>query len=383
MSRRRLFDDTHELFREGFRAFVEKEIVPNADEWERAGIVDKSMFRAAGAAGFVGIAIPEEYGGGGTLDFRFNVVMNEEFARAGVTSPAGSLTMQNDVCMPYFLSETDEEQKARWLPRMACGDLMAAIAMSEPAGGSDLAAVRTTATRDGDHYVINGAKIFISNGINCDAVIVVCKTDPAAGHRGISLIVVEDGTAGFTRGRKLDKIGLRSQDTAELFFDNVRVPVANRLGEEGTGFRQLMRKLSQERLSLSVLALAQAEVAFDRALTYIKERTAFGQPIGTFQHNRFLMAELRTELDIGRRYIDGQVEDLNASELSSEDAAKGKWWTTELLWRVLDSCLQLHGGYGYMEEYPIARAWRDGRVLRIVGGTNEVMKEIVGRSLGL
>jgi alkylation response protein AidB-like acyl-CoA dehydrogenase len=380
---RTLFDDTHELFREGFAAFVDKEIKPHAAVWEKAGVVDKAMFRKAGENGFLGIAAPAEYGGGGTPDFRFNVIMTEELNRAGVANSGVCMGLHNDVCLPYFLSGTDDEQKARWLPGICSGELMTAIAMTEPGTGSDLASVRTTAIRDGDDYIVNGAKTFITNGYNCDLVVVVAKTDPAQKHRGMSLIVVETDRPGFERGRNLDKIGMHAQDTAELFFTDVRVPVGNRLGEEGTGFLQLVAKLPQERLSISVGAVAAAEAAFAHTLTYAKERQAFGQPIGSFQHNRFAFAEMRTELDIARVFVDRQVEALNAGSLTAEEAAEGKWWTTELQWRVLDRCLQLHGGYGYMEEYPIAQMWRDGRVQRIYGGTNEIMKELIGRSLGL
>ena len=378
---RTLFDETHDLFRESFATFVAKEIVPHHEQWEQAGIVDKAMFRKAGEAGFLGISAPAEYGGGGTADFRYSVVMTEELAKANVANSGVCLGLHNDIAIPYFVTGT-EDQQARWMPGICSGELMTAIAMTEPGTGSDLAAVRTAAVRDGDHYIVNGAKTFITNGINADLVIVVCKTDPSEGHRGISLLVIEGGTPGFDRGRNLDKIGVHANDTAELFFSDVRVPVANRLGDEGSGFRQLMQKLPQERLSIAVTAVAQAEAAFGWTVDYARERHAFGQPIGSFQHNRFALAEMRTELDIARIYVDRQVESLNAGELSAEDAAKAKWWTTELQWRVLDTCLQLHGGYGYMEEYPIARAWRDGRVQRIYGGTNEIMKEIIGRSLG-
>jgi alkylation response protein AidB-like acyl-CoA dehydrogenase len=380
---RSLFDDTHELFRESYAAFVDKEIEPHAEAWEKAGAVDKAMVRKAGEKGFLGISAPPDSGGGGTPDFRFSVVMIEENARAGVTTAAACISLHNDVCLPYFLSGADDEQKARWLPGMCSGELMSAIAMTEPGTGSDLAAIRTTAIRDGDSYVVNGAKTFITNGLNCDLAIVAVKTDPAERHRGLSLIVVETDRPGFERGRNLDKIGMHAQDTAELFFSDVRVPTTNLLGEEGTGFGQLVTKLPRERLNISVGALAVAEVAFRQTLAYAKERQAFGQPIGSFQHNRFAFAEMRTELDVAQCYVDRQVEALNAGTLTAEEAAEGKWWTTELQWRVLDKCLQLHGGYGYMEEYPIARMWRDGRVQRIYGGTNEIMKEIVGRSLGL
>jgi alkylation response protein AidB-like acyl-CoA dehydrogenase len=381
--RRTLYDDTHEMFRDSFRTFVAKEITPNLEPWEAAGIVDKSMYRAAGAAGFLGFAAPEEYGGGGTPDFRFNAVISEEIARAGVYSAGSCIGLHIDTCLPYFVHATDDDQKARWLPGLCSGELMPSIAMTEPGAGSDVASLATTAIRDGDHYLVNGAKTFITGGHNSDLFILAAKTDPTERHQGISLLVVEGGTPGLERGRNLKKIGLRAQDTAELAFVDLRVPVANRLGAEGTGFRQLVSKLPQERLSISVNAVAQMEVAFDLTLDYVRERRAFGQPIGSFQANRFAMAELRTEIDIARAYIDLQIRAHNAGELTAEDAAKGKWWTTELQWRVLDRCLQLHGGYGYMEEYPISRAWRDGRVQRIYGGTSEIMKEIVGRSLGL
>jgi alkylation response protein AidB-like acyl-CoA dehydrogenase len=381
--RRTIYDETHSLFREAFRSFVDKEVLPFVEEWEEAGIVDKAMFRKAGRSGFLGIAVPEQYGGGGQPDFRYNAVMAEEFSRAGVGSSASSLLIHNDTCLPYLLAGTNDEQKARWLPGVCSGDLVTAIAMTEPGAGSDLAGIRTTAIRNGDHYLVNGTKTFITNGINSDLVIVACKTDPTQRHRGMSLLVVEAGMPGFERGRRLKKIGQHSQDTAELVFTDVQVPVANLIGEEGGGFKELVTKLPQERLSIAVLAVAQAETAFGWTLDYCKQRHAFGQPIGSFQHNRFKLAEMRTEIDLARVFVDRQVEALNAGELTPEDAAEGKWWCTEMAWRVLDTCLQLHGGYGYMEEYPIARAWRDGRVPTIYGGTTEIMKEIIGRSLGV
>jgi alkylation response protein AidB-like acyl-CoA dehydrogenase len=381
--RRELFDDTHELFRQSVRAFVEAEIVPHHDRWEREGIVDPAMFRAAGKAGFLGMSVPEHLGGGGVDDFRFNVVIAEELARAGVVSSGFCIWLHNDVCLPYFLSGADDEQKERWLPGICSGELMTAIAMTEPSMGSDLASMATTAVRDGDHYVVNGSKTFITSGINSNLVIVAVKTDPTERHRGISLLVVEDGTPGFTRGRNLEKIGLHAQDTAELFFADARVPVENLLGEEGTGFVQLVRNLPQERLSMAVMGIAHAEAAFGWTLDYVKERTAFGQPIGSFQNSRFVMAEMRTELDIAQSHLDRCVMALDRGELTAEEAAAAKWWCTELQKRVTDQCLQLHGGYGYMTEYPIARAWRDARVQTIYGGTTEIMKEIVGRSLGL
>ncbi|HSJ27581.1 MAG TPA: acyl-CoA dehydrogenase family protein, partial [Acidimicrobiia bacterium] len=288
-----------------------------------------------------------------------------------------------DVALPYFLHLTDDDQKARWLPGLASGASMAAIAMTEPGAGSDLAGIGTTAVRDGDNYVVNGSKTFITNGINGDVIITAVKTDPARRHAGMSLLVIEEGMDGFTRGRNLEKIGLHAQDTAELFFQDVRVPVANRLGEEGQGFYQLVRNLPQERLSLAVGSLAHAQQAFAWTLEYVSERSAFGAPIGSNQAVKHRMAEMRTELDVTQAYVDRQVLLLNDGKLTAEDAAKAKWWATELEKRVIDSCLQFFGGYGYMEEYPIARAYRDARVQTIYGGTTEIMKEIIGRGLGL
>ncbi|HEY7468654.1 MAG TPA: acyl-CoA dehydrogenase family protein [Acidimicrobiia bacterium] len=380
---RDLFDAEHEIFRSSVREFVEREVSPNVTKWETEGRVDKEMFRKAGRAGFLGMAIPEEYGGGGVSDFRFNAVVGEELIRGDAFASGMCITLHNDVCLPYFLHLTDDGQKSRWLPGLASGDLMSAIAMTEPGAGSDLAGIRTTATRDGDDYVVTGSKTFITNGINSDVVITAVKTDPSERHAGMSLLVIEDGMPGFTRGRNLEKIGLHAQDTAELFFDEVRVPVANRLGEEGMGFAYLMQNLPQERLGLAAASIAHAEVAFDWTLAYVKERRAFDQPIGSFQTVKHLMAEMRTELDVARIYIDRQIVALNRGELTADDAAKAKWWVTELEKRVIDRCLQLFGGWGYMEEYPIARAYRDARVQTIYGGTTEIMKEIVGRSLGL
>jgi alkylation response protein AidB-like acyl-CoA dehydrogenase len=380
---RDLFEADHELFRSSVREFVEREVSPNVAKWEAEGKVDKEMFRKAGRAGLLGMAIPEEHGGGGVTDFRFNVVIAEELVRGDALGSGMCITLHNDVCLPYFLHLTNEEQKQRWLPGMASGDLMSAIAMTEPGAGSDLAGIKTTAIRDGDDYVVNGSKTFITNGINSDVIITAVKTDPSERHAGMSLVVIEDGMPGFTRGRNLDKIGLHAQDTAELFFDEVRVPVSNRLGEEGMGFAYLVQNLPQERLGLALSAMTHAEVAFEWTLAYVKERQAFGQPIGSFQTVKHLMAEMRTELDVARTYVDRQIFALNRGELHPDEAAKAKWWVTELEKSVIDRCLQLFGGWGYMEEYPIARAYRDARVQTIYGGTTEIMKEIIGRSLGL
>jgi alkylation response protein AidB-like acyl-CoA dehydrogenase len=380
---RDLFEPDHELFRSSVREFVEREVTPYVTKWEGEGKVDKEMFRRAGRAGFLGMAIPEQYGGGGVSDFRFNVVIVEELMRGDAMASGMCITLHNDVCLPYFLHLADEEQRRRWMPGLVSGDLMSAIAMTEPGAGSDLAGIKTTAIRDGDDFLVNGSKTFITNGINADLVITAVKTDPSERHSGMSLVVIEDGMKGFTRGRNLDKIGLHAQDTAELFFGDVRVPAANLLGVEGRGFAYLMENLPQERLGLAAASIAHAEVAFDWTLDYIKERRAFGQPIGSFQTVKHLMAEMRTELDVARTYVDRQIQALNRGVLTADDAAKAKWWVTELEKRVIDRCLQLFGGWGYMEEYPIARAFRDARVQTIYGGTTEIMKEIIGRSLGL
>ncbi|HEX6300633.1 MAG TPA: acyl-CoA dehydrogenase family protein [Acidimicrobiia bacterium] len=378
-----IFESDHDLFRETARRFIDNEIVPHVSKWEHAGKVDKEMFRNAGQAGLLGMAIPEEYGGGGVDDFRFNAVIVEEVMAADAFASGMCITLHNDVVLPYFLELSTPEQKERWFPGLVSGELMTAIAMTEPGAGSDLAGIKTTAIRDGDSYVVNGSKTFITNGINSDLVVTVVKTDPTQQHAGMSLLVIEEGMEGFSRGRNLEKIGLHAQDTAELFFDDVRVPVDNVLGEEGRGFAYLVDHLPQERLSLSVGAIAHAQTAFIWTLDYIKDRHAFGQPIGSFQTVKHTMAEMRTELDIGQTYVDSQIMALNEGDLSAEDAAKAKWWVTDLENRVISKCLQLFGGWGYMEEYPIARAFRDARVQTIYGGTNEIMKDIVGRSLGL
>jgi alkylation response protein AidB-like acyl-CoA dehydrogenase len=384
--RRTLFEDVHEDFRSSFRTFLEREVQGDEGrygEWERAGIVPREVYAAAGAGGFLGMSVPERYGGAGAEDFRFNLIVGEETQREGVSSLGLGITLQNDICLPYFLRYCNDQQRERWLPGIASGELITAIAMTEPGMGSDLAAMTTRARREADHYVLDGAKTFITNGINADLVIVAAKTDPGERHRGISLLVAERGMEGFTRGRNLEKIGQHGQDTAELSFADVRVPAENLLGEEGEGFRYLVSNLPQERLSIAASAVAAAEAALSWTLEYVRERRAFGQPIGSFQSSRFTLAEARTELDIARTFIDRCVQELDAGELTAEDAAMAKWWCTDLQGRVVDRCLQLYGGYGYMLEYPIARAYVDARVTRIYGGTNEIMKEIIGRSLGL
>lgn len=377
---RNLFNDEHLMFRDAFRRFVAQEVTPYHEQWEADGVVPRELWRKAGASGFLCTDVPEAYGGGGIQDFRYNTIVTEELTRAGATGVGFGL--HNDVAMPYFLNYTTDEQKQRWLPRMCSGEMITAIAMSEPNAGSDLAGIQTTAVRADDCYVLNGQKTFITNGILNDAVIVVAKTDPEAGHQGVSLIVVERGMEGFTRGRNLEKIGLKAQDTAELFFHNVRVPVENLLGQEGQGFYYLMYQLPQERLSIAVIAVAACETVLEMTIRYCQERTAFGRPIGKFQNSRFKLAEMKTEVEIARVFVDRCITELNAGRLTAAEAAMAKWWTTELQKRVVDECLQLHGGYGYMLEYPIAKAYLDTRVQTIYGGTTEIMKEIIGRSLG-
>ncbi|WP_433353007.1 acyl-CoA dehydrogenase family protein [Microtetraspora malaysiensis] len=378
---RDLFEDEHLLFRQTVREFLAREVVPHHPQWEKDGIVPREVWKKAGEIGMFGFSVPEQYGGSGITDFRYNTVVVEEIIRVGASGLGFSL--HNDVMAPYFVDLTNDEQKERWLPGFVSGELITAVAMTEPGAGSDLQGIRTTAVRDGDHYVVNGQKTFITNGINSDLVVVVTKTDPAAGARGTTLFVVERGMEGFTRGRNLDKIGMHAQDTAELFFDNVRVPVANRLGDaDGQGFVQLMNNLPQERLSIAVGAVASAEAVLETTVEYCKNRTAFGRSIGSFQNTRFVLAELATEVEIARHYVDKCITALNRRELTVVDAAKAKWWTTELQNKVVDRCLQLHGGYGYMTEYPVAKAWLDSRVQTIYGGTTEIMKEIIGRSFG-
>jgi alkylation response protein AidB-like acyl-CoA dehydrogenase len=379
---RTLFDEVHEDFRSSFRSFLAKEAVPHHARWEADGLVDRGLFAVAGANGFLGMEVPEHYGGGGVRDFRFNVVIAEEIQRADVNAAGLGLTLHNDICLPYFLHLTDDEQKQRWLPGICAGEMVTAVAMTEPGIGSDLASMTTAAIRDGDHYVVNGSKTFITNGINADLVITAVKTDPSQRHRGMSLLVLERGMDGFERGRNLEKVGMHAQDTAELFFDDVRVPVENRLGEEGTGFVSLVTNLPQERLSIAVTGVAAARAAFERTVEYTKERNAFGQPVASFQANRFALAEMATEIEIAQTFVDRCVLALNAAELTAEEAAMAKWWCTELQGRVVDRCVQLHGGYGYMTEYSVGRAYADARITRIYGGTTEIMKEIIGKSLG-
>ncbi|MCU1692599.1 MAG: Acyl-CoA dehydrogenase [Frankiales bacterium] len=380
---RQLFESDHKQFREVVREFVAREIAPHHGQWEKDGIVDRQLYVEAAKQGVLGFNIPEQYGGGGVGDdFRFNVVMNEEMCRALASGPA--FTLQSDVLAPYLLDLTTDEQKERWLPPFARGELVAALGLTEPGTGSDLQGIRTRAVRDGSDWLLSGSKTFISCGINADLVIVAARTDPdSPASRGTTLLAVERGMPGFERGRNLDKVGLHAQDTAELSFDEVRVPAQNVVGEVGRGFSALLANLPMERLSIGVSAVAGARTVLDLTLEYVKTRTAFGQPIGTFQNSRFVLAELETEVDIAQVYVDRCTEALNAGTLTEVDAAKAKWWTTELQQKVVTACLQLHGGYGYMTEYPVARAYADARIQTIYGGTTEIMKEIVGRSLGL
>lgn len=370
----------HLMFQDAVRRFMEGEIAPHHQQWEADGIVPRHLWRQAGTLGFLCMDVPEEFGGMGVSDFRYSAIVIEELARINASGPG--FAIHSDMVVPYITKYGTAAQKERWLPRLATGEWIAAVAMTEPNTGSDLAGVSTTAIRRGDHYLLNGQKTFISNGILSDLVVVVAKTDPQAGSRGISLLVVERNMAGFERGRNLEKIGIHAQDTAELFFRDVEVPQENLLGQEGHGFYYLMQGLPRERLTIAVTAVASAEAALTWTIQYCRERTAFGQPIGKFQNSRFALAEMHTEVEIGRVFLDHCIMLHNAGQLSADKAAMAKYWTTDMQWRVTDQCLQLHGGYGYMLEYPIARAFRDCRAQRIYGGTNEIMKEVVGRALG-
>jgi len=376
-----LYTSEHEDFRKTARTFYEREVLPHHDQWEQDGIVPRELWLKAGAAGLLCFDVPEEYGGPGVQDFRYNVILSEEQTRAGVSGPGFSV--HTDIIVPYLTTLGSEEQKQRWLPGTVSGEIITAIAMTEPGAGSDLQGVRTTAVDKGDHYLLNGSKTFISNGINADLVIVVARTDPAAGHKGISLLVVERGMEGFERGRNLDKIGLHAQDTAELSFTDVVVPKENLLGQEGEGFIYLMMNLPQERLIIAAQAVAAAEAVVEMCLDYAKTREAFGKPIGKFQHNRFLIAEMATEARVARAFLNECLEKHLEGKLTAVDASMAKWYATELQNKLVNQGVQLHGGYGYMMEFPIAKAYLDSRISTIYGGTTEIQKEIIGRSLGL
>ncbi|MFJ5293627.1 MULTISPECIES: acyl-CoA dehydrogenase family protein [unclassified Streptomyces] len=377
--KRQIFTAEHDAFRQTVRTFLSKEVLPYYEQWERDGIVSRDAWLAAGRQGLLGFAVPEEYGGGGNPDFRYSAVLAEEFTRAG--APGLALGLHNDIVGPYLTALATEEQRRRWLPGFCNGRIITAIAMTEPGAGSDLQGIRTTAEDRGDHWILNGSKTFISNGILADLVIVVARTSPEGGAKGLSLLAVERGTAGFERGRNLDKIGQKSQDTAELFFHDVRVPKENLLGELDRAFIHLMTNLAQERLAIAVAGIAAAEHLLEITTAYVKEREAFGRPLSKLQHIRFEIAEMATECAVTRTFIDRCIVDHAAGGLDAVHASMAKWWATELQKRVADRCLQLHGGYGYMTEYPVARAFTDGRIQTIYGGTTEIMKEIIGRSL--
>ena len=380
-TRRRIFEDEHEDFRQSVRRWLTNDVAPRFDDWEREGIVPREAFADAGRHGFIATQVAEEFGGAGVADFRFNVVLSEECFRLSLGGFGVGLTLHNDVCLPYFLEYCNDEQKQRWLPGIADGSLITAIAMTEPGTGSDLAGIKTKAIRDGDHYVVDGAKTFITNGINADLIVTAVKTDPSQRHKGISMLVIEGDTPGLERGRNLEKVGMHSQDTAELFFNEARVPAENLLGAEGQGFGQMVHNLAQERLSVAVVGVATAQAAIRMTIEYVKERQAFGAPVSSFQNTRFELAACRAETDAAQAFADEATMQLIDGTLSVERAAEVKLFCTEVQGRVIDRCLQLFGGYGYMLEYPIARLYADARVSRIYAGSNEIMKEIVGRSL--
>lgn len=376
-----LFDEDHEAYRETVREFVEREVVPNMERWDTDHLIDRETWVAAGKQGLLGLSIPEELGGAGEQDYRYRVIVMEELARVGASSLQSGFSTNDDIVLNYLLRQANEEQRTRWLPGFASGETIGAIAMSEPAAGSDLRGIRTSAVADGDGWILNGSKTFITSGILADLVIVFARTDPEAGSHGFSLFVVESGMAGFSRGRKLDKVGLHAQDTAELFFEDVRIPRENLLGELGGGFGYLMESLPLERLGIAIAGQASAEAVLGWTVDYVREREAFGRKIGEFQGLGFKLAELATAVDISRSYVDRCVREHNAGTLSAVDAAKAKFWVTDLQGEVIDAGVQMHGGYGYMMEYPVAKAFIDARIQRIYGGTNEIMKEIIHRDL--
>jgi alkylation response protein AidB-like acyl-CoA dehydrogenase len=375
---RTLFEDEHHWFRESVAAFVAREILPWREQFRADGGIPRSVWLKAGEMGFLGLGVPTEYGGSGVDDFRFNAILGEELGRAGMAY-GSAIGIHTDIVAPYLTGLTSEEQRLRWLPRFCTGEMVTAIGMTEPTAGSDLQALRTSARRKGDDWIINGSKTFVTNGATADLVVVAARTS----RRGISLFGVEAEMNGFARGRNLAKLGQHEAGTSELFFDDVRVPDENRIGEIDRGFGHMMDHLPQERLSSAALNLSHAAVALEATLVYVRERRAFGRPIGSFQHNRFVLAELSTAIDVARAYVDGCISAHVSGILLPIDAAKAKWWTSEVQNRVIDACLQLHGGYGYMEEYEIARSWVDARVTKIWAGSNEIMKEIIGRDLGL
>ncbi len=379
--RRAIFEQDHDDYRQAIRECLERIAVPRQAQWRRDRIVPRSLFTDLGDLGVFGFGVPESYGGSGVTDFRFNMILMEEACRLGIADALLGPALQADICLPYFTGASPQ-QRDRWLPGIVTGESITAVAMTEPGAGSDLSGIATKAVRDGEDYVLDGSKTFITNGINADLVIVAVRTGEHP-HRGLSLIVVERGTPGFERGRPLEKVGLHAQDTAELFFSAARVPAANLLGAPGSGFARLTTNLTQERVSVAACAVAGATAALDWTVEHVRTRTAFGAPIGALQHIRFRIAEMATEIDVARQYVDRCVVEHNAGRLDPVDAAKAKWWTTELQWRVLDTCVQLHGGLGYMTENRITRAWTDARVQRIYAGTTEIMKDLIGRSMRL
>jgi alkylation response protein AidB-like acyl-CoA dehydrogenase len=380
---RTLMEPEHRDFRESFRAFMAAHVAADFKQWEERGIVPRELYREAGRRGFLAFEVPPEHGGAGVEDFRFNVVVGEEAHGAGYTGFAAGITLHNDVCLPYFTEYATAEQRERWLPGIASGELFTAIALTEPQTGSDLAGIATRAEPVDGGYLVNGSKTFITNGLNAELVITAVRTSKEERHAGLSLLVISSDTPGFAHGRNLEKIGMHSQDTAELFFEDMFVPSENLLGEEGRGFYQLTSNLPRERLSIAVAAVASAQATLSWTLEYVRTRKAFGKPIGSFQNSRFVLAELHADVTLAQTFVDLCTERLDGGELTPQDAAIAKWWSTELQGRVVDGCLQLHGGYGYMTEYPVARAFMDARVSRIYGGTTEIMKEIVARGLGL
>ena len=380
MIERTLFSEDHDMFRESFRRFVQKEIVPFHAAWEDQGYVDRAVWTKAGENGFLCTSMPTRYGGA-EADKLYSVIMMEEIARENANGVGFGL--HSEIVAPYILNYGSEEQKEKYLPKLATGEMIGAIAMSEPAAGSDLQGIKTTALRQGDQYVVNGSKTFITNGWHADLVIVVAKTNPQAGAKGTSLLLVERGTPGFEKGKRLKKVGLKAQDTSELFFDNVKVPVSSLLGQENQGFIYLMQELPWERLQIAISAVASAQAAIDWTTEYVRERKVFGTTVASFQNTRFKLAELQTEVQVARVFVDKCIELLMVKKLDTATASMAKYWCSDLQCKVIDECVQLHGGYGYMWEYPIARAYADARVQRIYGGTNEIMKEVITRSMGL
>ena len=378
--KRKIFSEEHFMFQESVRTFMKREVEPYYEEWEKDGKVSKDLWLKAGKIGMLCPDFPEEYGGIGISDFRYNAIITEELARVGGSGPG--FMVHNDINAPYFIQYCNNEQKKRFMPNIASGEWITSIAMTEPNAGSDLQGIKTTAVKDNDHYIINGSKTFISNGIMSDVIILVAKTNAKEALQGLSLFIIESGFNGFFRGKNLDKIGMKGQDTAELYFNNMKVPINNLLGEEGRGFYYLMHNLPRERLSMAISGLASAEAALTLTIDYCKTRMAFGKPIGKFQNAKFKLAEMKTWITIARSFVDDCILDLNEGTLSTEKASMAKYWVTDMQCQLIDECLQLHGGYGYMNEYKIARFFRDARAQRIYGGTNEIMKEIIGHNMG-